>query len=218
MNTYQPKPEHKFTFGLWTVGNTGEIHLENPSARGYRRWKLCTFWRKLEPTGLISTTMTWFPFTPLLPRGMRLSRILSTPWMRPAFACPWRLPIYLRTRSSRTAHSPQMMPKVRAFALQKTLKPIDLGVELGAKVYVFWGGREGVESDATKDPVESIKRFREAMNFFCDYALDQKYDLKFALEAKPNEPRVISSSLPPGRILVSLKRSIIPRWWESTLN
>jgi len=66
---------------------------------------------------------------------------------------------------------------------------IDLGVELGARVYVFWGGREGVETDAAKDPVEASKRTREAMNFLCEYVLDQGYDLKFALEAKPNEPR-----------------------------
>jgi xylose isomerase len=80
-------------------------------------------------------------------------------------------------------------PKVRAYALQKTMNAIDLGVELGAKIYVFWGGREGTETDASKDPITSIKRTREAMNFFCEYALDKKYDLKFALEAKPNEPR-----------------------------
>ena len=55
--------------------------------------------------------------------------------------------------------------------------------------YVFWGGREGAEVDAAKDPVEAIKRFREAIDFLCEYALDQKYDLRFALEAKPNEPR-----------------------------
>jgi xylose isomerase len=54
---------------------------------------------------------------------------------------------------------------------------------------VFWGGREGTETDATKNPMESIKRSREAMNFLCEYVLDKKYDLKFALEAKPNEPR-----------------------------
>jgi xylose isomerase len=69
------------------------------------------------------------------------------------------------------------------------MRAIDLGVELGAKVYVFWGGREGVETDAAKSAVDSIKRSRQAMNFLCDYALDQKYELKFALEAKPNEPR-----------------------------
>ncbi len=80
-------------------------------------------------------------------------------------------------------------PKVRAYAIQKTLRAIDLGVEFGAEVYVFWGGREGVETDASKNPVEAIQRNREAMNFFCEYALDKKYELKFALEAKPNEPR-----------------------------
>jgi xylose isomerase len=62
-------------------------------------------------------------------------------------------------------------------------------VELGAKVYVFWGGREGTESDATKNPLDAGKRFREAMNFLCEYVLDNQYDLKLALEAKPNEPR-----------------------------
>jgi xylose isomerase len=79
--------------------------------------------------------------------------------------------------------------KVRAYALQKTMNAMDMGVELGAKIYVFWGGREGTETDASKDPITSIKRSREAMNFLCEYALDKKYDLKFALEAKPNEPR-----------------------------
>ncbi len=80
-------------------------------------------------------------------------------------------------------------PKVRAYALQKTMNAIDLGAEFGAKVYVFWGGREGTETDASKNAVDAIKRNREAMNFLCEYVLDKKYDLKFALEAKPNEPR-----------------------------
>jgi xylose isomerase len=62
-------------------------------------------------------------------------------------------------------------------------------VEFGAKIYVFWGGREGTETDSSKNVVDAIKWNREAMNFFCEYALDKKYDLKFALEAKPNEPR-----------------------------
>ncbi len=79
--------------------------------------------------------------------------------------------------------------RVRAYALQKTMHAIDLGVELGAKVYVFWGGREGVETDASKDPIDAIKRFRDAINFLTRYVKDRKYDLVFALEAKPNEPR-----------------------------
>jgi xylose isomerase len=78
---------------------------------------------------------------------------------------------------------------VRAYALQKTMNAIDLGVELGAGIYVFWGGREGTETDAAKDPITSIKRTREALDFLCGYVQDKEYDLKFALEAKPNEPR-----------------------------
>jgi xylose isomerase len=80
-------------------------------------------------------------------------------------------------------------PKVRAYAIQKTMRSIDQGVELGAKVYVFWGGREGTETDASKDPSVSLKHMRDAVNFLCEYARSQKYDLRFALEAKPNEPR-----------------------------
>jgi xylose isomerase len=80
-------------------------------------------------------------------------------------------------------------PRVRAYALQKTMRAIDLGVEFGAQIYVFWGGREGTESDSTKDPVVAIQRTREALDFLCEYALDRKYSLRFALEAKPNEPR-----------------------------
>lgn len=79
--------------------------------------------------------------------------------------------------------------KVRAYALQKTMRAIDLGVEFGAGLFVFWGGREGTESDSNKSTVDAIRRNREALNFLCEYAIDNNYGLKFALEAKPNEPR-----------------------------
>jgi xylose isomerase len=80
-------------------------------------------------------------------------------------------------------------PKIRAYALQKTMRAIDLGVSLGAQTYVFWGGREGSETDAGKDPLEAGKRFREALNFLTSYVIENGYELRFALEAKPNEPR-----------------------------
>ena len=79
--------------------------------------------------------------------------------------------------------------RVRDYALQKTMRGIDLGVELGAGIYVFWGGREGVETDACRNPVDALKRFRDAINFLTEYVRDQRYDMVFALEAKPNEPR-----------------------------
>src|SRR5262249_46781900 len=80
-------------------------------------------------------------------------------------------------------------PRVRAFAIQKTMRAIDLGVELGAETYVFWGGREGAEGDAAKDAVTALKRMPEAMNFLTAYVKENGYRLRFALEAKPNEPR-----------------------------
>jgi len=80
-------------------------------------------------------------------------------------------------------------PVVRAYSLQKTMRAMDLGAELGAKIFVLWGGREGVETDACRRPDEAVKRLREAVNYLCEYSLDQGYDYRFAMEAKPNEPR-----------------------------
>jgi xylose isomerase len=80
-------------------------------------------------------------------------------------------------------------PEVRAYALQKTLRAMDLGAELGAKIFVLWGGREGVETDACRRPDEAIKRLRDAVNYLCEYNRDRGYEYRFALEAKPNEPR-----------------------------
>jgi xylose isomerase len=79
--------------------------------------------------------------------------------------------------------------RVRAYAVQKAMANIDVAAELGAEVYIFWGGREGVDVDVGKDPVEALKRLREALNFLSEYVLDQKYRMVFSLEPKPNEPR-----------------------------
>lgn len=79
--------------------------------------------------------------------------------------------------------------RVRAFAIQKSVKAIDLGARLGASVYVMWGGREGLEVEASKNPVEAIKRYREAVDFLAHYIRDQGYQMRIAIEPKPNEPR-----------------------------
>jgi xylose isomerase len=80
-------------------------------------------------------------------------------------------------------------PAVRRFALRKTCAAIDIGAELGAPIFVMWGGREGVESAAARDPRVALDRYREGVDFVCQYVLDQGYDMRLALEAKPNEPR-----------------------------
>ena len=80
-------------------------------------------------------------------------------------------------------------PRVRAYAVQKVMANIDVAAELGAEVYIFWGGREGAEVDIAKDPIEAMKRFRDAINFLCEYVMANGYKMVFSLEPKPNEPR-----------------------------
>ena len=80
-------------------------------------------------------------------------------------------------------------PQVRAYALQKTMRAMDLGAELGAKIFVLWGGREGTETDACRRADVAVQRLRQAVNYLCEYSMDRGYGFKFALEAKPNEPR-----------------------------
>ncbi len=80
-------------------------------------------------------------------------------------------------------------PAIRLFATQKVMHALDVAADLGAQVFVFWGGREGVEVDASKDPVDATRWFRDSINFLCNYVLSQGYDIKFSIEPKPNEPR-----------------------------
>jgi xylose isomerase len=78
---------------------------------------------------------------------------------------------------------------VRRFAMRKAMRQLELGVELGAKTFVMWGGREGAEYDAAKDIRSALERYREAVNVFAEYVTDRGYDIRFAIEPKPNEPR-----------------------------
>jgi len=78
---------------------------------------------------------------------------------------------------------------VRRYALRKVMRNLDLAAELGAHTYVFWGGREGSESDAAKDVRAALDRYREGLDFLAQYVVDQGYGIRFALEPKPNEPR-----------------------------
>jgi xylose isomerase len=79
--------------------------------------------------------------------------------------------------------------EVRRFALAKTMRNLDLAAELGAGVYVFWGGREGAESGAAKDIRAALDRYKEALDLLAGYVREQGYGLRFAIEPKPNEPR-----------------------------
>jgi len=189
MSQYEPKPEHKFTFGMWTVGNTGA----DPFGKAVR-----SALSPVEIVHLLAEVGAWgvnFHDNDLVP-------IDATPAERDRIVADFKkalndtglcVPMATTNLFSDPAFRDGAFtsndPQVRAYALHKTMRAMDLGVELGAKTYVFWGGREGTETDAGKSALEAGKRFREALNFLCEYAIDQKYDLRFALEAKPNEPR-----------------------------
>jgi xylose isomerase len=184
-----PQPSDKFTFGLWTVGNRGRdpfgefvrppldpvVAVQRLSALG--AWGVNFHDNDLVPIDAPAAERDRIvrDFQKALKdHGMTVPMATTNLFTDPVFR-----------DGAFTAND----PGVRAYALQKTMRAMDLGAELGAGLYVFWGGREGVEVDAAKDPIEAIKRFREALNFLCEYAQDSRYDFRFALEAKPNEPR-----------------------------
>src|SRR5437667_5851201 len=186
---YAPKKEDKFSFGLWTGGNRGRdpfgdfarpaldpIHIVK------RLSQLGAWGINLHDNDLVTIDATSAERNRIVREfkqalndyGMVVPMATTNLFFHPvfkdgAFTC--------------------VDPTIRAYALQKTMHAIDLGVELGASTYVFWGGREGVDTEASKDPIVAIKRMRDAINFLCQYAIDQGYQLRFALEPKPNEPR-----------------------------
>lgn len=186
---YDPKPEHKFTFGLWTVGNKGSDPF-GADVRGQRSAvELVYLLAEVGAYGVNFHDNDLIPIDASPEEAEAIKREFKKALQDTGLVVPMATTNLFYDPVFRDGAFTSNDAKVRNYALQKTMKSMDLGVEMGAHVFVFWGGREGTETDASKDPVESIKRMREAINFLCEYALDQGYDLKFALEAKPNEPR-----------------------------
>jgi len=189
MSNFQPLPEHKFTFGLWTVGSVGRDPFGGPVRDPKSSADLVRLLGEVGAYGVNYHDSDLIPVDATPAEAAAIKKDFRKALDETGLVVPMATTDLFRDAVFKDGAFTSNDPKVRAYALQKTMKAMDLGVEFGAKVYVFWGGREGTESDATKNPVEAGKRFREALNFLCGYAQDQKYDLKFALEPKPNEPR-----------------------------
>ncbi|MBK9712432.1 MAG: xylose isomerase [Kouleothrix sp.] len=186
---YTPKPEHKFTFGLWTVGNVGRDPFGEPVRGALSPVELVHLLAEAGAYGVNFHDNDLVPIDATPAERDRIVRDFKAALEETGLVVPMATTNLFTDPAFKDGAFTANDPAVRAYALQKTMRAIDLGVECGAGVYVFWGGREGVETDAAKDPLESLKRFREALNFLCAYAQDQGYGLKFALEPKPNEPR-----------------------------
>ncbi|MEZ5426949.1 MAG: xylose isomerase [Pyrinomonadaceae bacterium] len=186
---FTPLPEHKFSFGLWTVGNRGA----DPFGDRVRE--------KLDPTEIVKMLAevgAWgvnFHDNDLVPidaSAAERDEIVGN--FRKAceengIVVPMATVNLFYDPAFRDGAFTANDARVRAYAVQKTMRAMDLGAEFGAETFVLWGGREGVETDACRRPDDAVKRFREALNYLCEYNREQGYGYRFALEAKPNEPR-----------------------------
>ena len=184
-----PRPEHKFTFGLWTVGNVGAdpfgLPVRDPLG-------------PVEAVHLLAEAGAWgvnFHDDDLVPFGAstaereRIVGEFKAALDATGLVVPMATTNLFSQPVFRDGAFTAPDAAVRAYALQKTMRAMDLGAELGASTYVFWGGREGAEVDAARDPLEALRWFREALDFLGAYSEAQGYGYRFALEPKPNEPR-----------------------------
>lgn len=187
--TLTPQPSDKFTFGLWTVGNIGRDPFGeatraplDPNYSAEKLAELGAYGLSLHDNDLVPLDASaserdrivgTFKKT-LQDTGLKITMATTNLFTDPVF----------KDGAFTSADA-----RVRAFALQKAMRSMDLGAELGAPVYVFWGGREGAEVDAGGNALDGLAHFREALNFLAEYSASQGYSYKFALEPKPNEPR-----------------------------
>lgn len=189
MSNLQPRKEDKFTFGLWTVGNPGRDPFGEPTRQAIPP---TTIVKRLSELGAYGVNFHDNDLVPIDATATERDRIVHE--FRQALN-DYGLVVPMATTNLfgdpvfKDGAFTSNDPRVRLYAVQKTMRSMDLGAELGAKIYVFWGGREGAEVDAAKDACDAIKWFRECLNFLCEYSIAQGYDYKFAMEAKPNEPR-----------------------------
>jgi xylose isomerase len=186
---FTPHPEHKFSFGLWTVGNRGRDpfgDVVRPSLPPVDAVAL------LAEVGAWGVNLHDNDLVPIDASSSERARIVSefrSACERHHIVVPMATVNLFYDPVFRDGAFTSNDARVRAYAIQKTLRAMDLGAELGARIFVLWGGREGTETDACRRPDEAVKRLREAVNYLCEYSIDRQYGFRFALEAKPNEPR-----------------------------
>jgi len=190
-NNFQPKPEHKFTFGLWTVGSSGrdQFATNDPIRNSLSPADLVRLLGEVGAYGVNFHDNDLIPMDATPAEADKIKKEFRKALDETGLVVPMATTNLFSAAIFKDGAFTSNDPKVRAYALQKAMRGMDLGAEFGAKIYVFWGGREGSETDVAKSPLEGLKHFREALNFLGEYSNSQGYGYKFALEAKPNEPR-----------------------------
>ncbi len=187
---YAATKAEKFTFGLWTVGNIGRDPFGGPVREQLSPVQIVNLLG--EVGGVYGVNFHDNDLVPIDASPVKKKQIVADfkkALKNNGLKVPMATTNLFGDPIFKDGAFTSGNAKIRAYALQKTMAAMDLGAEFGAKTYVFWGGREGAETDAGKDPVDGLKRFREALNFLCQYSMQNNYGYRFALEAKPNEPR-----------------------------
>jgi xylose isomerase len=185
----QPTRDDKFSFGLWTIGYNGTDPFGGPTRPPLDVVEAVTRLAEIGAYGLTFHDDDLFAFgsndaerqkqidrlkQALADTGLIIPMVTTNLFSAPVFKDGGF------TSNDRA---------VRRFAMRKALRQLDLGAELGAKTFVMWGGREGAEYDSAKDVQGALERYREGVNLFAQYVTDKGYDIRFAIEPKPNEPR-----------------------------
>ena len=189
MSSLTPTREDKFSFGLWTIGWSAQDQFGGPTRHNLDVVEAVEKLAELGAYGLTFHDDDLFPFgstdaerqkqidrlkQALADTGIIIPMITTNLFSHPVFKDGGF------TSNDRG---------VRRFALRKALRNLDLAAEMGAKTFVMWGGREGAEYDSAKDIQGALQRYREGVNLMTSYVKDKGYDIRFAIEPKPNEPR-----------------------------
>src|SRR5436853_1368125 len=188
-DNYTPRPEHKFTFGLWTVGNRGRDPFGDAVRESLSPTQIVKMLAEVGAYGVNLHDNDLVPIDATPQERDRIVREVKNACEDHGLKVPMATVNLFSAPVFRDGAFTANDPDVRAYAVAKTMQSMDIGAELGSKIFVLWGGREGVETDACRRPDDAIKRLREALNYLCEYSIAQGYGYKFALEAKPNEPR-----------------------------
>ncbi len=188
-NDYQPRAEHKFTFGLWTVGNRGRDAFGDAVRPTITPNEIVAMLAEVGAWGVNLHDNDLVPIDATPAEHDNIVRSFKKACDTNGIVVPMATVSLFFHPIFRDGAFTANDPEVRSYAIQKTMRAMDIGAELGAKIFVLWGGREGVETDACRRADDAIKRLREAINYLCEYNLERGYCMKFAMEAKPNEPR-----------------------------
>ncbi|WP_406020379.1 xylose isomerase [Nocardioides sp. NBC_00850] len=189
MTDYTPTSEDKFTFGLWTVGWNGQDVFGSASRP---HLDVAHSVHKLAELGAYGITFHDNDvFAIDASDAERQAEIdkLKAALDETGLKVPMATTNLFGHPVFRDGGFTSNDREVRRYSIAKVARNIDLAAELGATTYVMWGGREGAESHASKDIAAALDRYREAVNLLGDYVTEQGYDIRFAIEPKPNEPR-----------------------------